>query len=157
MTGWERDAACRTMPVDIWFPSRQTENASGGLAAKAVCATCPVARPCLEEALERREEHGIWAGAGESQRRWLAPIYRRRHEDPDGWETAVAQHLEMLGRLVTISRPPVSGRVRDRNGPGATHGQRPTYNRGCRCGPCMLAVRFDVAAAATRSRKSRTA
>ncbi len=30
--------------------------------AKQVCATCPVAEPCLEGALERREPWGVWGG-----------------------------------------------------------------------------------------------
>jgi WhiB family transcriptional regulator, redox-sensing transcriptional regulator len=30
--------------------------------AKRICATCPVASPCLEGALERREPWGVWGG-----------------------------------------------------------------------------------------------
>ena len=32
-----------------------------------------------------------------------------------------------------------------RNGPGATHGLRATYNRGCRCVACRWAAADDVA------------
>ena len=31
-------------------------------AAKAICATCPLAEPCLAGALERREPWGVWGG-----------------------------------------------------------------------------------------------
>ena len=31
-------------------------------AAKAICATCPLASPCLAGALERREPWGVWGG-----------------------------------------------------------------------------------------------
>jgi WhiB family transcriptional regulator, redox-sensing transcriptional regulator len=30
--------------------------------AKRVCSTCPVAGPCLDGALERREAWGVWGG-----------------------------------------------------------------------------------------------
>jgi WhiB family redox-sensing transcriptional regulator len=30
--------------------------------AKAICASCPLAAPCLEGAIERREPWGVWGG-----------------------------------------------------------------------------------------------
>ena len=30
--------------------------------AKEICGTCPVAAPCLEGALDRREPWGVWGG-----------------------------------------------------------------------------------------------
>lgn len=30
--------------------------------AKAICAACPVAQPCLQGALDRREPLGVWGG-----------------------------------------------------------------------------------------------
>ena len=30
--------------------------------AKRICSTCPLAAPCLEGALERREPWGVWGG-----------------------------------------------------------------------------------------------
>ena len=32
------------------------------IAAKQICSTCPVAGPCLDGALERREPWGVWGG-----------------------------------------------------------------------------------------------
>ena len=37
--------------------------------AKAVCATCPVHKECLDFALRIREPHGIWGGLNEIERR----------------------------------------------------------------------------------------
>ncbi|MEV4975341.1 WhiB family transcriptional regulator [Streptomyces scopuliridis] len=37
--------------------------------AKAVCATCPLMENCLQGALERGEEHGVWGGTDEDDRR----------------------------------------------------------------------------------------
>ena len=39
--------------------------------AKAICATCPVRGPCLDYALRIREQHGIWGGLNEVERRAL--------------------------------------------------------------------------------------
>ncbi|MCX4784463.1 WhiB family transcriptional regulator [Streptomyces sp. NBC_01264] len=39
--------------------------------AKALCATCPLIASCLEGALERGEEYGVWGGLTEDERRSL--------------------------------------------------------------------------------------
>ncbi|MFD7095788.1 WhiB family transcriptional regulator [Streptomyces xanthophaeus] len=39
--------------------------------AKAICATCPLIASCLEGALERGEEYGVWGGLTEDERRSL--------------------------------------------------------------------------------------
>ncbi|MFK0016206.1 WhiB family transcriptional regulator [Streptomyces sp. NPDC091027] len=39
--------------------------------AKAICATCPLVSSCLDGALERGEEYGVWGGLTEDERRSL--------------------------------------------------------------------------------------
>ncbi|MFK0223277.1 WhiB family transcriptional regulator [Streptomyces vinaceus] len=39
--------------------------------AKELCATCPLMASCLEGALERGEEYGVWGGLTEDERRSL--------------------------------------------------------------------------------------
>lgn len=62
--------ACRRPDVPTWlfFPER------GGLktinAAKAICATCPVAAACLDFAL-RNHEAGVWGGTTAKERRTM--------------------------------------------------------------------------------------
>lgn len=137
------DAACLGTVVDF-FPERTLGAANHGRDAKAICAQCPALVACLEGALDRREEFGIWGGSGEDERRHLGRAYRRRHLDADGWQRALEQHLARLdGQDVPVI---------NRNGPGATHGLRVTYNRGCRCRPCRFAMKDDVARITERKR-----
>lgn len=58
---WHRDAACSngtTDMVDLFFSDEPGEISQ----AKAVCAGCPVLAQCLEAALDRREQFGVWGG-----------------------------------------------------------------------------------------------
>lgn len=64
--GWRDRAACIDSDA-VFFPER---GQSAG-PAKAVCRGCPVAADCLEYALVRGEQHGIWGGTSERQRRVL--------------------------------------------------------------------------------------
>ena len=47
------------------------------LRAKQICSTCPVAAPCLEGALERREPWGVWGGQLFANGRILAQKRKR--------------------------------------------------------------------------------
>ncbi|MHB1498966.1 MAG: WhiB family transcriptional regulator [Acidimicrobiales bacterium] len=73
---WQVKAACRGQPAAIFFAPTHFERKETRVArerqAKAVCATCPVRRECLEYALRIREPHGIWGGLNESERREIA-------------------------------------------------------------------------------------
>lgn len=64
---WQDDAKCRIndklLPSFYTHPGeRARDRFRREEAAKAVCALCPVKKPCLEAALRRKETHGIWAG-----------------------------------------------------------------------------------------------
>ncbi|MEZ5239602.1 MAG: WhiB family transcriptional regulator [Microthrixaceae bacterium] len=56
--GWEHRAACRDMPTADFF----TDDVDGISAAKLVCLRCEVRRDCLDAAVARREQFGIWGG-----------------------------------------------------------------------------------------------
>jgi len=45
--------------------------------AKAICALCPVAEPCFQGALERREPWGVWGGQLFANGKVLAQKRRR--------------------------------------------------------------------------------
>lgn len=81
MSDWRAEAACRTVPTDVFFPvirrgAKSTIDAQYR-AAREVCARCPVQTECLSTALELGEHkaQGIWAGKSEAERR---RIRRRR-------------------------------------------------------------------------------
>jgi WhiB family redox-sensing transcriptional regulator len=71
---WRVRAACRGVELNLFFgPLRESAAAKMRriLAAKRVCAQCPVREPCLEFALAQREEFGVWGGMTEGERRQL--------------------------------------------------------------------------------------
>lgn len=55
-------AACRagagSTLLDLFF----SEELGDIAAAKQICGGCPLAEPCLQGALERREPWGVWGG-----------------------------------------------------------------------------------------------
>ena len=66
---WLGVAPCKADP-DAMFATTD----HGIEAAKAVCRRCPAVERCLQWALDTGEEHGVWGGMSEEERR---PIRRR--------------------------------------------------------------------------------
>ncbi len=71
-TAWMASGNCRNHPPTLFFPS----DGVGVDRARKICASCPVAEPCLEYALEHRIDHGVWGGTSERERRRI--LKRRR-------------------------------------------------------------------------------
>lgn len=60
---WREHAACRSADPELFF--------AGGAAnakAKRLCASCPVRRQCLDDAIGGDERFGIWGGMSSIQR-----------------------------------------------------------------------------------------
>lgn len=57
---WEVQAACRSTKnaSELFF----SEELPDIVAAKQICADCPVIAPCLEGAIRRAEPCGVWGG-----------------------------------------------------------------------------------------------
>lgn len=55
----------------LFFPV----DGAGAAAAKRRCEKCPVKTPCLDFALETKQDYGVWGGTSERERR---RIRRRR-------------------------------------------------------------------------------
>lgn len=63
------DALCAQADPDAWFP----EHGGGpATAARRICGRCPVRAECLDYALARREQYGIWGGLNIDERRRVA-------------------------------------------------------------------------------------
>lgn len=61
---WTAQALCAQVDPELFFPAL----GANGVAAKRVCMKCPVRIECLQEALERDEEYGIFGGLSRNQR-----------------------------------------------------------------------------------------
>ncbi|HMG44583.1 MAG TPA: WhiB family transcriptional regulator [Acidimicrobiales bacterium] len=71
-TTWMRRASCRTAEPGALFP---IEYAKQRQVVEHWCTGCPVRTECLEYALERNIDHGVW-GATEKERRMLRRVRR---------------------------------------------------------------------------------
>lgn len=85
---WRSKGLCRTENHDpeLWFPVGNSGPALRQTAdATAICKRCPVITDCLTWALDERQEHGVWGGKSENERR---AILKRRHIKPSRPSTA---------------------------------------------------------------------
>lgn len=58
---------CANRPPEVFFPS----DAVGVDRARKICQGCPILQQCLDYAIVNHEEHGVWGGASERERRRL--------------------------------------------------------------------------------------
>ncbi len=74
---WREAAACRQADPELFFPIGSAGTGAAEIRrAKAICAGCPVRRPCLIYALATSQEFGIWGGRDEGERRLLHRQWR---------------------------------------------------------------------------------
>jgi len=67
---WRHEAACLTEDPELFFPVGNTGPALLQIEeAKKVCARCSVKDRCLHWALETGQDHGVWGGMSEDERR----------------------------------------------------------------------------------------
>ena len=71
---WQDRAACRDYPLTLFFPFPGDEKATAE--AIAICGGCQVTAACREFAIERRTEHGVWAGEDFSLKRLRRAVPR---------------------------------------------------------------------------------
>jgi WhiB family redox-sensing transcriptional regulator len=66
------DRACKDVGTEVFFPVDVTGVAN----AKAICEGCPIRSLCLDYAIEHNEEHGVWGGKSERERKRLRRVWR---------------------------------------------------------------------------------
>jgi WhiB family transcriptional regulator, redox-sensing transcriptional regulator len=72
LSDWRARSACLDADPELFFPVGSTGPAERQVdEAKLVCATCEVRDACLEWALAAKQEHGVWGGLSEDERRSL--------------------------------------------------------------------------------------
>lgn len=86
---WQDEAACRQIPVELFFPPAEQESE----VAKAVCSECLVRQPCLDFALAEGERFGIWGGLTSQERRTVAAKRRKAGLGGAAARDAVASYL----------------------------------------------------------------
>jgi WhiB family redox-sensing transcriptional regulator len=69
---WRSRSACLDEDPELFFPIGTTGPAAHQVEeAKVVCGRCTVREACLAWALDERQEHGVWGGLDEDERRAL--------------------------------------------------------------------------------------
>ncbi|WP_380286402.1 WhiB family transcriptional regulator [Kitasatospora purpeofusca] len=69
---WRESAGCRGTDPELFFPVGSSTSLPTRVQsdeAKAVCGRCPVARQCLDWALNAEPVEGVWGGTTETERR----------------------------------------------------------------------------------------
>ena len=67
---WRHRAECLTEDPELFFPVGTTGPALAQVEeAKKVCRRCEVREECLRWALEAGQDHGVWGGMSEDDRR----------------------------------------------------------------------------------------
>lgn len=77
--GWVGWAACAGSPTHLFYPQKHLK----AEAAKAICAKCPVTRECLEEALARNDQNGIWGGLSVEERKEVRRARNQQQQEQD--------------------------------------------------------------------------
>jgi WhiB family redox-sensing transcriptional regulator len=69
---WRMRAACRTEDPELFFPIGNTGPALLQIEeARSVCRRCPALEDCMTWALTTGQDHGVWGGMSEDERRAL--------------------------------------------------------------------------------------
>jgi WhiB family redox-sensing transcriptional regulator len=83
--GWRSLAACQHSDPELFFPISSYGPAEDQLrSAKAVCAQCQMREECLSFALDTGQDHGVWGGLSEEERRALRGRRAREASAPAG-------------------------------------------------------------------------
>lgn len=97
VTSWRDLAACRGHDTSIFFP----DQGESTVQARAICADCPVKRPCLDESVSN-EELGVWGGQTARARLGARSYRPKAPRPPTCYERTVAE-LSATDQWVTAN------------------------------------------------------
>ena len=88
---WRSQGACLAEDPELFFPlSAKGPGHAQIAAAKTVCGHCAVRMECLGYAISTGQEHGVWGGTSEDERR---AMQRGQPVHPPRRATAHGSHL----------------------------------------------------------------
>lgn len=97
---WSERATCREEDPELFFPVGNSPQAmEQEAAAKNVCRRCPVVTECLQWALNDGQQHGVWGGKSEWDRRLSgrrAEYARSRSNLQRGQELALKRGVDVI-------------------------------------------------------------
>ena len=105
---WRQHAACRKMPIEIFFVGTRPDQERVIPEAKAACDSCAVRSECLEDAIQLRDTNGVRAGLTGRERRIL--IQHRQSMIPKkvrpdhGTRSGYMWEIKRLGQACTECR-----------------------------------------------------
>jgi WhiB family redox-sensing transcriptional regulator len=105
---WRSRAACLAADPELFFPGGTTALAGEqAVEAKAVCAGCPVRRECLDWALVTKQDHGVWGGLDEFERR-AERRQVRGHGRSNYRERRLLEYATPVGEIAALTQLPLS-------------------------------------------------
>jgi WhiB family redox-sensing transcriptional regulator len=97
-TDWASQAACKRKDPDSLFVQGAAQHV-----AKLICRGCPVRAECLADALDNRDEFGVWGGMTERERRALL----RKRPNVTSWtrllRTAMEEHERAIAEDLAVA------------------------------------------------------
>jgi WhiB family redox-sensing transcriptional regulator len=119
---WESRAACRDTDISIWFGSdvsvergerRPYRSKEQTLAAKTICASCPVLDQCREWALRTRFPFGVVGGWTERERQTRIYGTTRSATAVTSTRRASKSHGPLSGRVCVVCSEKFEARRKD--------------------------------------------
>lgn len=86
---WLNQARCAAQECDGLYEQGAIQRE-----ARLICAECRVRIECLSDALDRRENFGVWGGLNERERRAILKAYG----DVDDWQEWITTSQDQLAR-----------------------------------------------------------
>lgn len=96
-TDWVVAALCANEPPDALFAKGAEQRK-----IRSMCYSCPVRLECLTDALNTKQDFGVWGGLTERERRAMLKHYPQVED----WEDWIKQSQEEIAIQIRSNRAP---------------------------------------------------